>query len=640
MGKFLRSSKKKRQTHEASRESAGSSADPATDRSHDARAHTRSKSSRRPMGRRELSHAAEEDPELADETPDQAWTRGEVQSKFEVSLTRDEKTNSLGMQLDEFQGEVTVVWVVPGGAADKSGTVQMGDEVVGVDGVESHGLNELKGLVIQAKSTTLLFTIQRRVATTVHSGTVMMLRGGGGSTYDPFELILDSNRVLSFKGKGQEQTRGVIDIVDCLGVRLVQRENVLVVTVTCKERAYIFYAAGADERSSTGTNPRGTMYWEDLCSTAAGFLSPPAPAIQGWMRMLHRSSSSGRRRFFELSGAPATLLAFQDKKDDERDKLGGRTAVGMMELSDLNVTRLTQEQLKTFAEHYAPSGGLTDAVVLHIDVPLDGSKAALGLSVDGRECVESGATGSAAEASLHSKKGLHVGDRIIAVNKSYTRDGDELWAELKKVEKKLAAGFKGKCSFVVERKCDCSLDSASGGLMVEDNLGQKWVLQPCAESQKAMSHSEVKKQVDKWLHQLRDAIDEAKSVVLSENILLQQWMDVEVEGEWEPHFCVFSFPSGFQAFIDEAVAKDAMDAMAVGDKGPSPAIRVPLNFIVGGKSAEGLDYYEGVISIVHPEGEDFEVKVKFGALGIKSSNFLSALNIYGKGQPASTVTPR
>ena len=210
MGKFLRSSKKKRQTHEASRESAGSSADPATDRSHDARAHTRSKSSRRPMGRRELSHAAEEDPELADETPDQAWTRGEVQSKFEVSLTRDEKTNSLGMQLDEFQGEVTVVWVVPGGAADKSGTVQMGDEVVGVDGVESHGLNELKGLVIQAKSTTLLFTIQRRVATTVHSGTVMMLRGGGGSTYDPFELILDSNRVLSFKGKGQEQTHGVV----------------------------------------------------------------------------------------------------------------------------------------------------------------------------------------------------------------------------------------------------------------------------------------------------------------------------------------------------------------------------------------------------------------------------------------------
>ena len=334
--------------------------------------------------------------------------------------------------------------------------------------------------------------------------------------------------------------------MDCLGVRLVQRENVLVVTVTCKERAYIFHAAGADERSSTGTNPRGTMYWEDLCSTAAGFLSPPAPAIQGWMRMLHRSSSSGRRRFFELSGAPATLLAFQDKKDDERDKLGGRTAVGMMELSDLNVTRLTQEQLKTFAEHYAPSGGLTDAVVLHIDVPLDGSKAALGLSVDGRECVESGATGSAAEASLHSKKGLHVGDRIIAVNKSYTRDGDELWAELKKVEKKardparahaesharahagsharacwvpraragshahmvtparsarqLAAGFKGKCSFAVERKCDCSLDSASGGLMVEDNLGQKWVMQPCAESQKAMSHSEVKKQVDKVRH--------------------------------------------------------------------------------------------------------------------------------------------
>jgi myosin heavy subunit len=58
------------------------------------------------------------------------WAPTRMESEFEMELERDDKTGSLGILLDEFYGDATIVLVENVGAAKSEGTLQVGDALI------------------------------------------------------------------------------------------------------------------------------------------------------------------------------------------------------------------------------------------------------------------------------------------------------------------------------------------------------------------------------------------------------------------------------------------------------------------------------------------------------------------------------
>ena len=64
-------------------------------------------------------------------------------TKLEVALSRDARDGTLGIDLDQFTGKPTVAVVVPGGPAERDGTVRAGDIILAVDGVACSSIGEV-----------------------------------------------------------------------------------------------------------------------------------------------------------------------------------------------------------------------------------------------------------------------------------------------------------------------------------------------------------------------------------------------------------------------------------------------------------------------------------------------------------------
>ena len=64
-------------------------------------------------------------------------------TKLEVALSRDARDGTLGIDLDQFTGKPTVAVVVPGGPAERDGTVRPGDIILAVDGVACSSIGEV-----------------------------------------------------------------------------------------------------------------------------------------------------------------------------------------------------------------------------------------------------------------------------------------------------------------------------------------------------------------------------------------------------------------------------------------------------------------------------------------------------------------
>ena len=62
---------------------------------------------------------------------------------LEVALSRDARDGTLGIDLDQFTGKPTVAVVVPGGPAERDGTVRAGDIILAVDGIECSSIGEV-----------------------------------------------------------------------------------------------------------------------------------------------------------------------------------------------------------------------------------------------------------------------------------------------------------------------------------------------------------------------------------------------------------------------------------------------------------------------------------------------------------------
>lgn len=64
-------------------------------------------------------------------------------TQLEVALSRDARDSTLGIDLDQFTGKPTVAVVVPGGPAERDGTVRPGDIILAVDGIDCSSIAEV-----------------------------------------------------------------------------------------------------------------------------------------------------------------------------------------------------------------------------------------------------------------------------------------------------------------------------------------------------------------------------------------------------------------------------------------------------------------------------------------------------------------
>ena len=72
------------------------------------------------------------------------------------------------------------------------------------------------------------------------------------------------------------------------------------------------------------------------------------------MHLISRDKPSGVRRYFELAGDPASLICYGDGRDDEKDMLGSRVALGVVSMADVKLTKVTAKQLKKLVDYYSP----------------------------------------------------------------------------------------------------------------------------------------------------------------------------------------------------------------------------------------------------------------------------------------------
>ena len=109
---------------------------------------------------------------------DRGFTNGSPGRRIEISLTRDARDGTLGIDLDQFAGLPTVAIIVKGGPAERDGTVRVGDIVLAVDGTACGSISEvirvLSSPVASAKNP-LTFTVLRK-PTFIVAAKLLMVR--------------------------------------------------------------------------------------------------------------------------------------------------------------------------------------------------------------------------------------------------------------------------------------------------------------------------------------------------------------------------------------------------------------------------------------------------------------------------------
>ena len=128
---------------------------------------------------------------------------GAVEERFSVTLTRDEESGTLGVDISSWEGRVTVALV--SGPAAAHGGIHAGDEIVGVGGVDYAEITEVLRAIIQSPSIISL-QICRRPPVAVLRAELEMRTAAGA--WQPVMATLLSIRLLRYELPSEAVARG------------------------------------------------------------------------------------------------------------------------------------------------------------------------------------------------------------------------------------------------------------------------------------------------------------------------------------------------------------------------------------------------------------------------------------------------
>ena len=166
--------------------------------------------------------------------------------------------------------------IMPGCPADRDGTLQLGDVIVGVDGVDISSVDGVKTAMVKAKAVGLMIRIRRKQVLVLKTGGVRM-RFDTNSSYIPFSLTLSSNRVLAFESQTLPPSSGNIDLFHLLDTQLKTVDRRMVLRLAFEDYTIEFFADSMTD-----------LYeWEEFTSIAGGFNHRLPPAHAGWLHVLN-----------------------------------------------------------------------------------------------------------------------------------------------------------------------------------------------------------------------------------------------------------------------------------------------------------------------------------------------------------------